>query len=139
MNSYILSNTKKSKKVLLYQEKESYNFTPKKNFCKIKSITILDESMLDNILKSKVIKKYNHLIKIIYSLLSDGEVSGGDALICFKEIDRIREYLASLKDKLPKSFIELYLKKVYLLEMKLGRVPVMLEPSYEEEKSRGGR
>ena len=138
MNSYILSNTKKKEKVLLYQEKESYSFKPKKEYCKVKSIAVLDNSILENILKNKVAKKYNNLIKLIYKLLSDGEASGDDALICFKEIDRIKEYLNSLKGQLRKEYIDLYLKKILLLEMKLGSVPVILKEEIKEN-SRGGR
>ena len=42
MSSYILKNNKEEHKVLLYQEKASYTFSPKRGYItEVKKITIL--------------------------------------------------------------------------------------------------
>lgn len=139
MTSYILKNTEEEKNVLLYQEKHSYSFTPKNSYKWIKKITVLDEDMLSSVWEQKIIKDYNRIIKIIYSLISSDDTTSGDVLIAFTEINRIKEYLTSLEKKgLKKEFIDKYLKKLYILELELKKVHVMeLTEEIEEERGRG--
>ena len=65
MSSYVLKNNDEEKKVLLYEEKTSYSFSPKKGYKRVKKITVLDQEILSKILEEKVTKSYNKLIKII--------------------------------------------------------------------------
>ena len=58
MSSYILKNNKEEYKVLLYQEKASYTFSPKKGYNEVKKITILDPNMLNTLWKHKIDKEY---------------------------------------------------------------------------------
>jgi hypothetical protein len=140
MNSYILKSVKNRKKVLLYQEKEKYEFTPKKSFYHVKKVTILDNELLSNILQNKIIKRYNRLLKIIYSLATEDDTTSGDVLIAYKEIERIKEYLLSIEKNLDKKFVEVYLKKLYVLELELKKVHVIeLKTEIEEERVTGGR
>ena len=91
MNSYILKNNKEDNDILLYQEKVSYSFTPKKSYKEVKKITILDPDMLSEIWEHKLSKEYERLLKIIYSLVSDPNTTSGDVLIAYTEIERIKE------------------------------------------------
>lgn len=137
MTSYILKNNKKSKDVLLFEEKESYSFTPKKTYKWVKKVTILDTEMLSKVWENKINKEYDKLLKLIYSLISEEDTTSGDVLIAYTEIDRIKKYLMSLREKgLKKEIIEKYLKKLYILELELKKVHVM-ELTEEIEMGKG--
>lgn len=137
MTSYILKNNKKSKDVLLFEEKESYSFTPKKTYKWVKKVTILDTEMLRMVWENKINKEYEKLLKLIYSLISEEDTTSGDVLIAYTEIDRIKKYLVSLKEKgLKKEIIEKYLKMLYILELELKKVHVM-ELTEEIEMGKG--
>lgn len=137
MTSYILKNNKKSKDILLFEEKESYSFTPKKTYKWVKKVTVLDTEMLSRVWENKINKEYDKLLKLIYSLVSEEDTSSGDVLIAYTEIDRIKKYLISLREKgLKKEIIEKYLKKLYILELELKKVHVM-ELTEEIEMGKG--
>lgn len=143
MESYILKNTEESKSVLLYQEKKGYSFTPKNGSYRVEKITVLNETMVECILKDKVINKYNRLLQIIYSIISGGndDETSGNVLVTYTEIDRLRNILLNRYYRyLKREFIEEYLKKLQVLEIQLKKVHVMeleQEIEMEEEKGRG--
>ena len=137
MTSYILKNNKKSKDILLFEEKESYSFTPKKTYKWVKKITILDTEMLSEVWENKINKEYDKLLKLIYSLISEEDTTSGDVLIAYTEIDRIKKYLMSLREKgLNIEIIDNYLNKLYILELELKKVHVM-ELTEEIEMGKG--
>ena len=116
MTNYILKNTKKDHEVLLYQEKSSYKFSPKKGYKE--SIEEFD-LVIDE-------KQYEKLLKIIYALVSNDDTTSDDVLVAYTEINRIKEYLLSLREKgLKKEILEKYVKKLYILELELKKVHVM--------------
>lgn len=139
MNSFILKNDDEEKKVLLYEEKKSYSFTPKKGYKRVKKITVLDKDMVSSILEDKIEKKYNLLIKIIYDLITSDDTTSGDVLAAYTELDRIRNILLyKYNEYIKKEFIDKYLKKLYVLELELKKVHVMeLTEEIEENKSKG--
>ena len=139
MNSFILKNDDEEKKVLLYEEKKSYSFTPKKGYKRVKKITVLDKDMVCSILEDKVVKKYNLLIKIIYDLITSDDTTSGDVLAAYTELDRIRNILLyKYNEYLRKEFIDKYLKKLYVLELELKKVHVMeLTEEIAENKGKG--
>ena len=125
MSSYVLKNSDEEKKVLLYEEKTSYSFSPKKGYKRVKKITVLDQEILSKILEEKVTKSYNKLIKIIYDLINSEDTTSGDILVTFTEIDRIKDILLyKYNKKLKKEFIDKYLKKLYLLEQELKKINI---------------
>ena len=119
MNSYILKNSNKEKEVLLYQEKKGYTWSPKKDYRRVTKITVLDKEMLSGLFEGKLDKKYNRLLKIVYSLITSEDTTSGDVLVAYTEIERIRQYLFSLEDYVTKRFMERYLEKLYILELEL--------------------
>ena len=126
MSSYILKNNKEEHKVLLYQEKASYTFSPKKGYNEVKKITILHPNMLNTLWEHKIDKEYSKLLKLIYSLVSNDDTTSTDVLIAYTEIERIKEYLLTLKNKgLKKELLDKYLKKLYILELELKKIHVM--------------
>ena len=139
MNSFILKNDDEEKKVLLYEEKKSYSFTPKKGYKRVKKITVLDKDMVSSILEDKIEKKYNLLIKIIYDLITSDDNTSGDVLAAYTELYRIRNILLyKYNEYIRKEFIDKYLKKLYVLELELKKVHVMeLTEEIEENKSKG--
>ncbi|CDF21056.1 unknown [Clostridium sp. CAG:609] len=135
MNSYILKKNKKDEDILLFQEKISYSFTPKKSYKWVKKVTVLDPDMLSSIWENKIIKEYNKLLKIIYGLISSDETDSSNVLVTYTEIERLKQYLLSLEVKgLKKELINKYLKKLYILELELKKVHVM---ELTEEIGRG--
>lgn len=135
MNNYILKKNKKDEDILLFQEKVSYSFTPKKSYKWVKKVTVLDPDMLSSIWENKIIKEYNKLLKIIYGLISSDETDSSNVLVTYTEIERLKQYLLSLEIKgLKKEFINKYLKKLYILELELKKVHVM---ELTEEIGRG--
>lgn len=139
MNSYILKNDDEERKVLLYKEQNGYSFSPKKGYKRVKKITVLDNDMVSSILEDKVVKAYNRLIRIVYSLITAGDdTTSGDVLMAYTELDRIRNILEyKYKQYLKKQFVEKYLKKLYILELELKKVHVMeLEDEIEEERGK---
>ncbi len=140
MNSYILKNDDKEKKVLLYKEQVGYTFSPKKSYKKVKKITVLDKDMISGILEEKVSKSYNRLLKIIYSMVTAGdETTSGDVLMAYTELDRIRNILLyKYNQYLKKEFVEKYMQKLYALELELKKVHVLeLKEEIREEKGKG--
>ena len=139
MNSFIMKNNDEEKKVLLYEEKKSYSFTPKNGYKRVKKITVLDKDMVSSILEEKVVKKYNLIIKIIYDLITSDDTTSGDVLAAYTELDRIRNILLyKYNEYLRKEFIDKYLKKLYVLELELKKVHVMeLTEEIEETKGKG--
>ena len=106
MNSYILKKNKKDEDILLFQEKISYSFTPKKSYKWVKKVTVLDPDMLSSIWENKITKEYNKLLKIIYGLISSDETDSSNVLVTYTEIERLKQYLLSLELKgLKKEFI----------------------------------
>ena len=135
MNSYILKKNKKDEDILLFQEKISYSFTPKKSYKWVKKVTVLDPDMLSSIWENKITKEYNKLLKIIYGLISSDETDSSNVLVTYTEIERLKQYLLSLEIKgLKKEFINKYLKKLYILELELKKVHVV---ELTEEIGRG--
>lgn len=137
MTSYILKNNKKEKDILLFEEKESYSFTPKKSYKWVKKVTVLDTEMLSKVWENKVSHEYEKLLKLVYALISNDDTTSGDVLVAYTEIERIKNYLLSLAEKgLKKEIIEKYLKKLYILEHELKKVHV-LELTEEIEMGKG--
>ena len=140
MSSYVLKNSDEKKKVLLYEEKTSYSFSPKKGYKRVKKITVLDQEILSKILEEKVTKSYNKLIKIIYDLINSEDTTSGDILVTFTEIDRIKDILLyKYNKKLKKEFIDKYLKKLYLLEQELKKININTYDNFLKESKGKGR
>ena len=140
MSSYVLKNSDEEKKVLLYEEKTSYSFSPKKGYKRVKKITVLDQGILSKILEEKVTKSYNKLIKIIYDLINSEDTTSGDILVTFTEIDRIKDILLyKYNKKLKKEFIDKYLKKLYLLEQELKKININTYDNFLKESKGKGR
>ena len=118
MNSYILKNSNKKEEMLLYQERASYSFVPKKSLKYVSKITVLDTDLLDGIWEEKLKKKYNVFLSIIHKLLEIEDE--GSALVAYTEIERIKEYLRSLdKNSVSKKLLDEYMEKIYVVEMKV--------------------
>ena len=106
--NYILKNTKKDHEVLLYQEKSSYKFSPKKGYKESIEVTVLDNEMLNPLWEHKLNKEYEKLFKNNFMLLvSNDDTTSDDVLVAYTEINRIKEYLLSLRKKgLKKEILE---------------------------------
>lgn len=139
MSSFILKNNDQDKEILLYQEKKSYTFIPKKKYKMVKKITVLDEDMLSSIWQIKIEQEYKRLLKIVLSLFSSNDTTSGDVLIAYTEVKRIKEYIASLEKKgLKEEIMNEYLNKLNMLELEIKKIHVMeLEEEINEERGKG--
>lgn len=142
MKNYILKNTPQEEKILLYQEKSGYSFSPKQGVYRVKKITVLNEEMISSILKGKLMSKYKRLLKIVYSLIESGdETSSGDVFVTYTELDRLKSILLYKYAKyLDPKFIKNFYQKLEILEMELKKIHVMqLEQEIQitEEKGKG--
>lgn len=139
MKNYILKNINDEKKVLLYQEKSGYTFSPKSVSINRK-ITILNEEMLKSILKENVENKYQRLVKLIYQYLNDGDFSSDEGSIVYSEIDSFKKRLLGKYHKyLDAKLIDKYLKKVKILEGELQKLYYYQHCNFEIEEERGMR
>lgn len=137
MTSYILKNNPEDHDILMLEEKEAYTFTPKKTYKWVKKVTILDSEILSKVWTNKIDKEYEKLLKLVYGLVSEEDTTSGDVLEAYTEIDRIKKYVLSLKEKgLKEKMIEKYLKKLYILELELKKVHV-IELTEEIEMGKG--
>ena len=137
MTSYILKNNPEEHDILLLEEKEAYTFTPKKTYKWVKKVTILDAEILSKVWTNKIDKEYEKLLKLVYGLVSEEDTTSGDVLEAYTEIDRIKKYVLSLKEKgLKEKIMEKYLKKLYILELELKKVHV-IELTEEIELGKG--
>mgnify|MGYP004508203013 CR=1 FL=1 len=137
MTSYILKNNPEDHDILLLEEKEAYTFTPKKTYKWVKKVTILDAEILSKVWTNKIDKEYEKLLKLVYGLVSEEDTTSGDVLEAYTEIDRIKKYVLSLKEKgLKEKIMEKYLKKLYILELELKKVHV-IELTEEIELGKG--
>lgn len=137
MTSYILKNNPEDHDILMLEEKEAYTFTPKKTYKWVKKVTILDAEILSKVWTNKIDKEYEKLLKLVYGLVSEEDTTSGDVLEAYTEIDRIKKYVLSLKEKgLKEKMIEKYLKKLYILELELKKVHV-IELTEEIEMGKG--
>ena len=95
--------------------------------------------MASGVLERKILKEYTKLVNLIYELVANDDNDSEDVLTIYTEIDRIRQYLYSLKEKgLKKETMDKYLKKLYVLELELKKVHVIeLTKDIEEERGKG--
>lgn len=136
MKSYILKNTKKKEKVLLYQEKKGYSFTPRKAYYRVQKITVLDDNMISSILKGKIMNKYQRLYRIVRSILEDDDTTTGDILVALNETERLKQMLLVKYAKyLNKKMVEKYIGKIEILERSLQKK--IQEEAFLEKSGRG--
>lgn len=120
MTSYILKNIDESKDILMYQEKECYNFTPSAKYKWVKKITVLDSDLVNAIWENKLEKEYSKALKNIYALLANTSDDEGASLDIFEEIEKIKQYFMSFSSKkVDKKIVNKYLKKILTLENNL--------------------
>ncbi len=138
MSSYILKKNPKDEEVLLYEEKTSYSFVPKKSYKWVKKITVLDTEILFKIWEQKISKDYNKLLKLIYALLQNDTADEGEARVCLAELNKLKKYILLLQQKgLNPEVIKMYLKKIYSLEIELQKIWTMKFAPEIERKSNG--
>ena len=98
MTSYILKNNKKSKDILLFEEKESYSFTPKKTYKWVKKVTVLDTEMLSRVWENKINKEYDKLLDFVFKYIvkscKKGQTCYYFETTCLKEnVDKLEKDL----------------------------------------------
>lgn len=119
MSKYVIKNQSKEKKVLLYSNKKKYTFSPK-NYYKSTKILLLDDSMIESVLKEKVISKYNKIVKLIYYILASNPDDDEGAMLALDEIEKLKNIILNKYLKyLPKDFCNKYFNKLIILEKKL--------------------
>lgn len=138
MDGYIIEKSVTKRKIISYEEKEGYSFSPKgEGYKNVKKITITDGALNEKILLKKIEKEYQRILKILYSIASSEDSTTTDVLMAFSEIKRLEDIIIyKYKKLLKREIIEKYLKKLKILEIELNKLSYNYEiqNTYEEEK-----
>ena len=138
MEEYIIEKSVTKRKIVSYEEKEGYSFSPKgEGYKNVKKITIADDALNEKILLKKIEKEYQRLLKILYNIAASEDSTSGDVLIAFSEIKRLEDILLyRYKKLLKREIVEKYLKKLKILEVELNKLSYnfQIQNTYEEEK-----
>ena len=100
--SYVIKKDKKTKEIVAMEyEIHGYKFTPKgkrNGTLEVKSITIIEPSMIEKVLLSKFFHRYRKLMNMVYLVLNsddDDETSGGLTIV----LDEIAKMKSLSKSK----------------------------------------
>ena len=126
--SYVIKKDDKTKEIVAMEyEIHGYKFTPKakrKGSLEVKSITIIEPTMIEKILLSKFSYRYKKLMQMVYLVINsdnDDETSGAIAIV-LDEIAKMKsillhKYYAFLKKKKIKEL----LSRLEIIEMELQK------------------
>ncbi len=136
MSNYIIKKVSVKKALLNYEIGEGYEFHPKgEKYTDIKKVAIYDGKITEEILLKKITRDYEKIVAYIYSLLN-GEEGSNNALLAYTEIDRLKHILLyKYQNKLKQKQIDIYLKKLSILESEINKLMVNL--FQKEEINRG--
>ena len=117
MKYKIYRRKKRLKGKVTYSKKEPYVFNPayrkSDNIIDIDKLSLYNEDLTNNILVKKYIRRYRHLLKMVY-LLFNNEIPVGDGTpAVLSEIDKLR---ALISDKYHK-YISLEKERLFLKEL----------------------
>lgn len=126
--SYVIKKDHKTKEIVAMEyEIHGYKFTPKKDrkgSLEVKSITIINPSMIEKVLLSKFSYRYKKLMQMVYLVINgdnDDETSGALAIV-LDELAKmksllLRKYYAFLK----KEKLKELLSRLEIIEMELKK------------------
>ena len=128
MSNYIIKKVTIKKAKVNYQEKEGYNFLPKsKKYENVAKVTVLDNNLTKQIIHKKVDNDYKKIVSQIYNILnsSDEDDDTANVLAAFTELDRLKQiFLYKYHQKVEKKLLEIYLKKLNILEMEINKLMI---------------
>ena len=126
--SYVIKKDHKTKEIVAMEyEIHGYKFTPKKDrkgSLEVKSITIINPSMIEKVLLSKFSYRYKKLMQMVYLVINgdnDDETSGALAIV-LDELAKMKslllhKYYAFLK----KEKLKELLSRLEIIEMELKK------------------
>lgn len=136
MSNYIIKKVTIKKAKVNYQEKEGYNFLPKsKKYENVAKVTVLDNNLIKQIIHKKVDNDYKKIVSQIYTLLNSSDEADDTAnvLAAYTELDRLKQiFLYKYHQKVEKKLLEMYLKKLNILEMEINKIMINMF-NYEKE------
>ena len=125
--SYVIKKDKKTKEIVAMEyEIHGYKFTPKgkrNGTLEVKSITIIEPSMIEKVLLSKFSHRYRKLMNMVYLILnSDDDETSGALTIVLDEIAKMKSLLLHKYYKfIKKEKLKELLSRLEIIEMELKK------------------
>ena len=136
MSNYIIKKVTIRKAKVNYQEADGYEFAPKgKKYDDVAKVTVLEKSLKEQILKKKIENDYRKIVMHISTILNEDPDDSGSVLTAYTELDRLKQILIyKYKEKLNKKILEMYLKKLSILEMEINKLMINILNFEEQNK-----
>ena len=126
--SYVIKKDKKTKEIVAMEyEIHGYKFTPKgkrNGTLEVKSITIIEPSMIEKVLLSKFSHRYRKLMNMVYLILNsdDDDETSGALTIVLDEISKMKSLLLHKYYKfIKKEKLKELLSRLEIIEMELKK------------------
>ena len=126
--SYVIKKDKKTKEIVAMEyEIHGYKFTPKgkrNGTLEVKSITIIEPSMIEKVLLSKFSHRYRKLMNMVYLILNsdDDDETSGALTIVLDEISKMKSLLLHKYYKfIKKEKLKELLSRLEIIKMELKK------------------
>lgn len=124
---FLVVKTKDSKTItyMEYDKIHGYKVTPKNNIkftdaINVKSMVLLNPSLIEKMVDIKARKRFNHLINLLAIVYEDDDDSGEGLMLAKNEAEKFRmEIINKYKKYISEEKLELYESKIGILEDEL--------------------
>ena len=107
---------------------------------KIEEVILIDDKIIDNVLKKKIKNKLNNYLEYVMSIVEDDDTSGTTIREAKDDLARYKSIIKhKYKKYLEPRYIELLIKKIELLEYELNTKIIVKDNQLEEEYEKGGK
>ena len=142
---FLVVKTKDSKTItyMEYDKIHGYKVTPKNNIkftdaINVKSMVLLNPSLIEKMVDIKARKRFNHLINLLAIVYEDDDDSGEGLMLAKNEAEKFRmEIINKYKKYISEEKLELYESKLGILEDELDLRLSALKDRYDEKSMSG--
>lgn len=142
---FLVVKTKDSKTItyMEYDKIHGYKVTPKNNIkftdaINVKSMVLLNPSLIEKMVDIKARKRFNHLINLLAIVYEDDDDSGEGLMLAKNEAEKFRmEIINKYKKYISEEKLELYESKLGILEDELDLRLSALKDRHEEMSMSG--
>ena len=137
---FLVVKTKDSKTItyMEYDKIHGYKVTPKNNIkftdaINVKSMVLLNPSLIEKMVDIKARKRFNHLINLLAIVYEDDDDSGEGLMLAKNEAEKFRmEIINKYKKYISEEKLELYESKIGILEDELDLRLSALKDRHDE-------
>lgn len=126
MSNYVIKKVTVKKAKVNYDVQDGYDFLPKsKKYENVAKVTVIDANLQKQIMHKKMANDYKKIVTQIYNLLNDDSDDTGNLLTAFTELDRLKQiFMYKYHQKVERKLLEMYLKKLSILEMEINKLMI---------------